>query len=75
MSGAVERRIGHARQHAVEVRRSLLVLQQAPKPGMNGGHEQENCDDGAHRDQTMRGSICCKRTCPLGSTDIAALLG
>ena len=26
----------------------LLLLQQTPKPGVSGGDEQENGDDGAH---------------------------
>ena len=54
MSG-FEGGVGQAWQHAVEIGRRLLVLQQGPKSGMNGGDKDKNSDDGAHRNQTMRG--------------------
>ena len=50
MAGALERRVGNARQNAAEIRRGLLVLEQAPKSGVGSRDEQENSDDGAHRD-------------------------
>ncbi len=50
MRGALERRVGHARQNALEVGRLLPVPQHPPHAGVNGGHEQQNGDDGAHRD-------------------------
>ena len=46
----LERRVGNARQHAPEVGGLLLFLEHAPKGGVSGGHEQQNGDDGAHRD-------------------------
>jgi hypothetical protein len=40
---------------------------------MSSGDEQEDSDDGAHREKTMRGLLLGrKRTRPLGSTDTAA---
>ena len=50
MRRSFERRIGHARQDAPEVGRRLLVLENTPERGVSGGHEQQNGDDGAHRD-------------------------
>ena len=45
----LERRIGNARQKATEIGRRLLFLEQAPKRGVSGSDEQQNGNDGAHR--------------------------
>ena len=45
----LEGRIGNARQHALEVRRLLFFLEETPKPRMGGSNQQQNGDDGAHR--------------------------
>ena len=49
-AGALERRVGHARQDAPEIGRLLLLLQQTPQRSVSGGDKQQNGDDGAHRD-------------------------
>ena len=41
-----------------------LVPPIAAEFGMKGGYKNENCDDGAHRDQTMWGSICSNEPVP-----------
>ena len=47
---AFKRRIGCAWQHAIEVGSLFLVPEHPPKGGMDRGHNQQNGDDGAHRD-------------------------
>ena len=71
MRGAFERRVGDAGQHAPEIGSLLAFLENAPKCGVSRGNQQENGDDGAHRDKTIRGCILGKRTRPLGSADTA----
>ena len=55
MARSFERRIGDARQDAPEVGGRLLFLEQAPQPGVSGGHKQQNGDDGAHRELNHTG--------------------
>ena len=45
----LEGRVGNARQDAPEVRGLLFFLEEAPKPRMGGSNQQQNGDDGAHR--------------------------
>ena len=46
----LKRRVGNARQDALEIGRLLLLPEHPPQGGVNGGHKQQNGDDGAHRD-------------------------
>src|SRR4051812_50121548 len=55
MRGAFERRIGDGGQDSPVVRGLLPVAQCAPESRVGGGDKQQNGDDGAHRDQTIRG--------------------
>jgi hypothetical protein len=55
MRRTLERSIGHAGQDSPEIRSLLLVLENAPKRSVSGGHKQQNGDDGAHREGTIRG--------------------
>ena len=55
MGAALERRVGDARQDAAEIGRRLLVLEQAPQPGVSCGYKQQNGDDGAHRELNHTG--------------------
>ena len=67
MRRAFERRVGHAGNHALEIGRILLLAEQRPQAGMNGGHKENNGDDSAHRVQTITGrSGAGLRTCPRG---------
>jgi hypothetical protein len=49
MGRSLERGVGDARQDAPEIRCRLLLLQETPERGVRGGDEQQNGDDGAHR--------------------------
>ena len=47
--------IGKARQRPIDVRTSLLPLQETPQPGMHACNERDHNSDGAHETSTTRG--------------------
>ena len=49
MRGSFKRRIGHAGQDSAKVRCLLFFLKKTPKRSVSGGNQQQNGDDGAHR--------------------------
>ena len=50
MRRAVERRVGDAGENALEVRCFLPLAQNSPEGGVSGSDEQQDGDDGAHRE-------------------------
>src|SRR5262249_42764681 len=68
MFGSLERCVGYAGQHAVEIRSLQLLLENAPECGMDGADKQQNSYDGTHRYKTSEERMEGTRTRPLGST-------
>jgi hypothetical protein len=53
----LERNIGNAGKHSLEIGGLLLVLKHTPEGRMGSTDKQENGDEGAHRELNLRGVI------------------